>query len=442
MAFIEQNPEDELDNPEQSRESGVISGSGLAARPSNRPSKTGYVNVQDYVEANKPGIEQFARDIGSGVSGAVTGSQRGTGQLLESFKGAQAPDIDYGQLGTYLTQEGLQEGEKDLVSRALASGQAPKQLTDMPEYQKALKEHQQAMEMLKLSQGGTSELGELARKVVKPQQYSRGMQGLDASLLAAQKDFPTAMVAAGGGSKDPNAPASDKFVGSGQDYFERATKEAGDIGKALGEKQAKGLGLLKEAAGKRWGGLEQQLQGQQKTAQEKFAADETAILDAYLKELAAPYGGVDVLGARGVDVAPFYNKTALPERHWSQFANQGQVDEYDVLRRLIEPGYDLSTGGYGDIAPQLGLDKSAYQQAVIDNFLKNLSFPEYQKPVPLSSQDLETQVAADWRRQTKSMPGLGEFGAKKAEQKKKEREYEQKARERVGNVKKIGRGLG
>ena len=67
MAYLPSLVDEEADNPEQTRESGVISGSSVAARPSAAPSKSGYTNVNDYLEANKGGVNQLSSQIVGGA---------------------------------------------------------------------------------------------------------------------------------------------------------------------------------------------------------------------------------------------------------------------------------------------------------------------------------------------------------------------------------------
>lgn len=429
MAYLEPQIYEEEDNPGQTA-GGTISGSSVAARPSAKPSSTGYVNVQRYVDANKPGIESFAKDIGSKVGEQQTGAQKATGQLLSDFEAAQGPDINYGQLGKLLGTEGVQEGEEEGIKGALAAGKGPRQLNEMGNYSKALAEHQKAMEMLNLAEGqqGTSGYGALAQLALNPQQYTRGMRGLDASLLAAQKDFPTSFAAGGGGAA--GGTGADRFVGGGRDYFDRAEKQASELGRAGQERFNTGLGLLKESAGGRLSGLEAQLKAQQEAAGQAFTKAEQSQFDDYINQLYQPLEIAPNFSKGRVDIAPYIQATQLPARHFGQFATADQAKEFDLLKQLIDPSYTLGTGGYGDV-PMASLDKKAYEQAVLDKFLSELTFPPaYTKEAPLSSQGLEEQVAASQRANTKSYHNIGDALATGTEGKAKYRKEEEKKHQR------------
>lgn len=191
MAYIPSPIDEENDDPNLIRggSSGTISGSATAARPSREQKDTNYTNVGEYVEANREGTQKLGQDIASGIQGQVGKAESAFGESIKQLGDTQQDLGAFGQIFESVKsgQAASLSPEQRAQAKRFATGEysGAQSLSETKGYNQALDEKRKALQMLDLAEKeeGT---GTLIRETIKPQQYSRGEQAFDVSLLRTE----------------------------------------------------------------------------------------------------------------------------------------------------------------------------------------------------------------------------------------------------------------
>ena len=389
MAYLPSLVDEEADNPKQTRESGVISGSSVAARPSAAPSKSGYTNVGDYITANKEGIGNLANQLTGAVSGQAEAAGTALRDIENEFGGASNVG-DYEGITSAIKSggtAGLTDAQRG-QARQFATGNygGPTSLSETGGYGKAMEERKKALNLVGLA-GEEYGTGNLIKEVVKPQNYGRGEVSFDSALLGTAPE-----------SREKLQALNKQYSGMGEDLG-KAEGRSSALGAARRGAFGVGQGMVKTAAQSAFGNLRNLAEGESNSRSDMASRLKTADTDKYKQEaidyIMGKYGKtpeqldpklmnyINVKDARDYNVDPF------------DTLNQGQQSEYRSLADILGVNPDFAVRGTPPRnVGNYGFDRSAYDAAVTAQKddtgpLENRTYAQPQLPTNLNSFEAE-----------------------------------------------------
>ena len=308
--------------------------------PGRAPSKSNFVNIGKYVEANQPGLGQFSNQLASGVQGAVDTASGELSGINQEYQSKLSTPGDYSHIVDLIKSGNAKDLTPEEKQKAKTYVQGPGyggygDITQVGGYEQMTKDRQKALDLLGMSKEGAS--GGLIKEVAKPTQYTKGLESFDLSML----------------NSEPGARSTLTGIAEKNKGFEGALGTAADQAKAsIGATKGQfegGKSQISSAANEALNSLsglritnDAQVKKAQEEAYKKYKEDAYKQAGDYTQ---SKYG--QDLYHSGVDIGDYLSAKSPSDFYVKSALTPEQESSYQVLNDILGTSPDLMVEGGG-----------------------------------------------------------------------------------------------